>query len=419
MRIRLPYGHTTLIAQLPERRLVEVIEPAEMLAAPDPLRLVDAALDAPLGGKGLDAFTGVRSVAIAINDKTRAVPHQHLLPPLLQRLEALGLPPEAIRLLIAVGMHPPMTPQEFASILPEGILRRYSVSSHDPRDTGNLVYLGKTVRGTPIYVNRYFTQADLRIVVGSIEPHQFMGFSGGVKSAAIGLAGIETIAHNHAMMTHPNARLGEYEANPARQDVEEIGKKIGVHFALDAVFNANQQIVHVLAGNPRRVMQVGINLARHVCQVHVPARYDLLIVSPGGYPKDINLYQAQKGLAHATLIAQPNATLILAAACPEGTGNHAYEVWMEGMHSYGQVLQRFEQEGFAIGPHKAYQIARDASRLCLLFLSDMNPNYVRSLLLTPVASLQQAVDQALDGLPMEARIGIMPYASSTIPDIEG
>jgi nickel-dependent lactate racemase len=419
VQIRIPYGHTTLTAFLPDEIQVDHLEPAQQAAATDPLEAVNLALDRPLGEVQISDFGRAKSVAIAINDKTRPVPHQYLLPPLLERLEAAGIAPEAIQLVIAVGLHGPMPAGEFSAILPEAVLKRYRVLSHDAKDANNLVYLGETARRTPVWVNKTFAQADVRIVVGNIEPHQFVGFSGGVKSAVIGLGGAETIQHNHAMLTDPACRVGDYETNPARQDVEEIGTKIGVHFALNAILNQEKQIVYALAGSPLAVMQAGIPLSRQVCQLQVPWRYDLLIVSAGGHPKDINLYQAQKGLAHAALVARPGGTIILAAACPEGTGSQSYEDWMKGMTSFEQVLERFKQEGFRIGPHKAFQIARDAANIRLVFISEMEPGKARSLLLPPGESLQKAVDQALAGLPKGSRIGILPHASSTIPLITG
>ncbi len=346
------------------------------------------------------------------------MPHQHLLPPLLERLEGLGLAPEQITLLIATGTHPPMTPDEFGKILPPEIIARYPVISHDSNAAQDLDYLGETRLGTPVWINRRYLQADLKIVIGNIEPHQFQGFSGGVKSAAIGLAGRQTINANHAMMTLPAARLGEYEHNPPRQDLEEIGRLIGVQLAVNAVLNQDKEIVKVLAGDPWRVIQAGIPLARKICQVSVAAPFDLILVSPGGNPKDINLYQTQKGLAHAALIAREGATILLAAACPEGTGSRGYEQFVLSTHSFQEVFERVKQEGFKVGPHKAWQIARDASRVNVLLHSEMEPDFVRRLLLAPIPDLQSALDRALVELPAQSRIGIMPHANQTIPILE-
>ncbi len=418
-KFTIPYGKTELTFTLPDSRQIALLSPVEVPPATDPLQAVTQALDQPAGEKRLADFAGGRTAAIAINDKTRPVPHPYLLPPLLARLEQLGLSPEAITLLIATGTHPPMPAEQFAWVVPPDILARYPVICHDATDQTNLLHLGQTGRGTPVWINRHFAQADLRIVVGNIEPHQFVGFSGGVKSAVIGLGGQETINHNHAMMTDPQARLGYFEDNPVRQDIEEMGRMAGIQFAVNAILNEQKKIVEVVAGEPAAVMARGMPRVRELYQVGLPEPFDLLIVSPGGHPKDINLYQAQKGLAHAALVTKAGGTIILAAACPEGSGSHKYEQWMQDKKSCQAVFEAFRQEGFRIGPHKAFQIARDAARVRVLLISEMEADFVRKLLLTPVAGLEQALSLALADLSPEARIGVMPLANATIPVLQG
>jgi nickel-dependent lactate racemase len=358
-------------------------------------------------------------VAIALADKTRPVPHAELLRPLLAELCALGVAPERTTLIIGTGAHPPMAPDEFARVVPADILSAYPVCCHDVDGRAGLVHLGETGRGTPVWANRRFVEADLRIVLGIVEPHQFMGFSGGAKGAAIGLAGRETIDRNHALMAEPGARLGCFDGNPARQDVEEIGRLAGIHCVLNAVLNDRLEIVTVLAGEPGAVMAAGIARVRALREVRVPVPFDLVIASAGGHPKDINLYQAQKALAHASLLARDGGTLILVAACPEGTGSPGYERWMAGMGSYEAVLERFQREGFRVGPHKAYLVARDAARVRVRLVSEMAPSLVRALLLTPAPSLDAAVAEALADLPPGGRVAVMPSAVATIPLVAG
>jgi len=415
----IPYGRTKLTVRLNGTFQTELLAPARVQPVADPVQAVRDALSRPAGGVGLADFAGARTVAIAINDKTRPVPHAVLLPPLLRSLEALGIAPGAITLIVATGLHASMPEADFAQILPADILARYRVVSHNAVASDNLVSLGKTRLGTAVQVNRLFAQADLRVVVGNLEPHQFMGFSGGVKTAVIGLGGLETINQNHALMLDPHSDLARYDDNPARQDVEEAGRMIGVHFALNDVINESKQIVRVLAGEPQAVMREGMPLVMQVYQVRVAAPFDLLIASPGGHPKDINLYQAQKALGHAARVTRQGGTVILVAACPEGTGSASYEKWVTGMASHQAVLERFEREGFRIGPHKAFQIARDAAPRRVLMVTEMAPDFVRKLLLAPYASLDAALAAALEGLAPTARIGVMPWANATIPTLGG
>jgi nickel-dependent lactate racemase len=408
---KLPYGRAEVTLSLPDSHSVAWIVPVEAAAAPDPAQLTRRALANPVGAARLADFADARSAVIAVADKTRPIPYAALYP-LLDALADMGM--TAITMLIASGAHAPMTPGEFEKIIPGDILRQYPVIAHDC-DAPDLVYRGETSRGTPVCVNNTWASAGLRIVVGNIDPHQFMGFSGGVKSAAIGLAGRATIRHNHAMITDPRAALGRYDDNPARQDVEEIGRLIGVHFALGTILNREKHIVHVLAGEPVAVMRAGIPLVRELVEVPVSAPCDLVIASPGGHPKDIDLNQAQKALAHAARIAKPGGTVILVAACGEGAGGKSYEDWMAGMTSHAAVLERFAREEFRLGPHKAFLIARDAQRVRVVLVSEMPAEQVRRLLLTPAASLDAALTRALADLPPGARIGILPAATATAP----
>lgn len=415
MEIRVPYGRSTIVANLPDHIPVDIIEPPEIPAAADPVAVVQNAIDNMLGNVDWATFADASSVAIAINDKTRPVPHLHMLPPLLKRLEILGIPDDAITFYVAVGTHPPMLDDEFDLILSESIQERYQIISHDSENKRLLVYLSKTTHGTPVWVNADYFYSDLKIVVGNIEPHQFVGFSGGVKTAAVGLAGLETINHNHALMTYHDLKLGVYELNPARQDVNEIGSKIKIHLALNTVLNQDKQIVQALAGDPVAVLETGIQLSRKNCQVAVPQKYGITISSPGGHPKDINVYQAQKGLAHAAMVTLASGTIILAAACDQGSGSPHYEEWMADKNSYNDVIRSFQQEGFRIGPHKAFQIARDASRFNLITFSELDEKLAQKLLLNPIHNFQTAIDLALANLPPKQHVGILPHASSTIP----
>jgi nickel-dependent lactate racemase len=415
----LQYGTTHQTISLPEGLRADVFAPQDAPPAPEPLARVRQALREPTGPADLAPFAGARAVVIAINDKTRPVPHEHLLPPLLDHLNSLGIPDAAITFAIATGTHIPMPAAEFDRVLPPELLARCAVYSHDC-DAADLLDLGATSRGTPIRVNRRFMAADLRIVVGNIEPHHFMGYSGGVKTASIGMTGRATINQNHSWISDANARTAHYEDNPMRQDVEEIGQRIGVHFAVNAVLNNHKEIVEVFAGNPAAVMQAGIPVVKRLCQVRVPHPYDLVIASAGGYPKDINFYQAQKALTHAAMFTRDGGTIILLAACAEGLGSAGFARIMSGAQTFEEVYAKFRQQGFEVGPHKALLVGRDAQRVRIIVVSDMSAETVRGILLTPAESPAAALALALGGLPEPAaslRAVVLPIATITVPEI--
>ena len=414
----IPYGKDSLTARLPDDAHVDLIQTKAFVLDTEAEVSIKDAIKYPVGELRLEDFQGSRSVGIAINDKTRPVPNDILLPPLLDYLNSLGITDDAIEFFVATGTHTPMSSTEFSGVLPDDMLRRYRVVSHDCRDDSNLISLGTTSRGTPVRVNQRYFEKDLRIVVGNIEPHHFMGFSGGAKGASIGLAAWETINKNHSMLRHPKARLGNYSENPMRQDVEEIGKLINVHFALNAILTIDRKIYRVYAGEPRSVMAAGIPVVRELFEVQVDGPYDLIICSPGGHPRDINFYQAEKALSDAATIMRDGGTVIMVAACPEGAGSASYEAFMDGLHTYEAIMDKFENEPFRIGPHKAFQVARDASRLNVLLKSEMPDNLVKKLLLKPIKNFNEAVDLSILNIGDSGRIGIMQSANVMIPKLK-
>jgi nickel-dependent lactate racemase len=417
--IKLSYGHGTITVVLEQNRHIEWLLPVETPGALNPVRAIQEALEYPIEGNSIDKHKNIRSAAIAINDKTRPVPHDLMLPPLLRKLEAAGLSPQAITLIIATGTHIPMSLETYEHVLSREIIQRYPVISHDC-DAHDLVPLGTTSRGTPVSANRHFAEADLRIVVGNIEPHHFAGFSGGVKSAAIGLAARETITRNHALLRDPNSALAVYEENPLRQDIEEIGKLMDIHFALNIVMNRHKQVVKAFSGSPEKVVQAGLTVVRDIYSVEVEQPFDVMITSPGGYPKDINLYQAHKAVSCANRVTREGGSIILVAACEDGVGSKGYADWMKekvshGISNHKAVMETFVQEPFQIGPHKAYIFARDAVKVKGIWVvSEISADTIRGLLLNP-ASIEEAVREVIQPLPANARIGIIPYANATIP----
>ncbi|HWQ03911.1 MAG TPA: nickel-dependent lactate racemase [Longilinea sp.] len=411
----LPYGKKTQEFILPDSMAVDWIAPAPVPGEDQPLAAVEQALIHPVDGSGLQGFRGAKSASIAVNDKTRPVPLHLLLPPLVQQLEDVGVPRDRITLFFATGTHTPLTPAEMNALLPPALAGRFSIVSHDCDNQAELVSLGTTERGTPVLCSGSFLRAEVKIVTGNIEPHHFAGFSGGVKTFSIGLASRQTINRNHSLLLDPHARTGEFEQNPLRQDIEEIGRMGQIDFALNAVLNEHKEIVKAYSGSPQGVMQAGVPLARQICQTQAQGQYDLVIASVGGHPKDINLYQAQKALTHASMLTRDGGVVILVGACPEGSGSKGFESLMGGSSSPADVLQKFDRVNFQVGPHKAFQFARELVRIHVILLSKMPADIVRKLLLIPARSPADAIQLSMDILSNIARTAILPRAINTIP----
>lgn len=417
--IKLPYGTGKILLDIPRKYETSILMPPASSPTLGGEEMVSECLENPVGEFKWENIDPNGTVAIAINDKTRPVPNSTMIPPLLARLEELGVRKDNIEFFIATGTHTPMRSDEFGMLLPEDIVRDYKIVSHDCDDSKNLKYLGETSRHTPVYVNASFFQSDLKLLVGNIEPHHFMGYSGGAKTAGIGLTGRQTINKNHAMLVEPESTFGVYDDNPTRQDLEEIGDLIKCDAALNVIMNPSKQIMHAIFGSPRDVMKAGIPLSRKICQTGIPrGDFDLVIASPGGYPKDINLYQSQKGLSHAASITRDGGCVILAAECVEGVGSNSYEAFMEGVSSIDAVFSKLRMEGFKVGPHKALQFAREQRRIKIIVVSAIEEDRIRRLLLEPADSLESAFTKASLFLPDDARIAVMPKATNTIPFIE-
>jgi lactate racemase len=417
--VSLPYGKTDLSLDITNiNGKVSLIEPKDVPANVDPLDIVVRSIDKGLDTNGINKLKMAKSIAIAINDKTRPVPNHYLIPPLLQFIRTCQNELVNIRLFIATGTHPSMNVTEMQQLIPTNIPTACVIESHDCDDVSNLEFIGYTKRHTPVWVNKKFYQSDIKIVTGNIEPHHFMGYSGGVKTAAIGLAGRDTITQNHAMITDPKAVMGEYEANPMRNDVEEIGAMIGVDFALNTILNYKKQIVISLFGLPVQVMQNGIQHINKMAAYRSNKLFDVAIASAGGYPKDINLYQAQKALTHASRLVKEGGHIILVAACPEGSGSQTFEECINKAVSVNDIFSDFQNNGFRVGPHKALQIALIAAKKHISLVSELPPDQVKRFFMTPSGSIEEALMSVLDTFRGSAEIAILPHATNILPLIQ-
>ncbi len=410
----LPYGKKTINFSLDDGQ-IDLILPADTPGASDPQMKVRAALAHPLGEVDYAGWKGAKSVVISINDKTRPVPLDDLIPPLLAHLDKFGIQRSAVTFLIATGTHLPLTKEEMDRLVPVEIRAGCQMVSHDCDDRANLTYIGETSRRTPVWIYNIFMSADVRIVIGDIEPHHFMGFSGGAKGASIGLTGRETINANHAMLVDPNADIGIYLENPMRQDVEEIGDLLNIDLVVNAVLNHHKEIVEVFAGRPREVMLAGIPVSLQVCTTRISSLYDIVIASAGGHPKDINLYQSQKAISHAAQFTQKGGTIIVAAECIEGSGSPGFENFIAGLRSFSEVEEKFKSTGFQVGPHKAFQLARQAANYSIHIYSSIPKEKIRGFLLNPVEDIRETVALRLKQAPQNPRIAVLPYATTTLP----
>ncbi|MHB9095661.1 MAG: nickel-dependent lactate racemase family protein, partial [Eubacteriales bacterium] len=333
-----------------------------------------------------------------------------ILPVLFGELEEAGISKDSVTVIIGVGNHRPVTEQEKAALL--GPLYGQVRCFHS-RETGYTL-LGITKRGTPVEVSVPLAQADLVVALGNIEIHQLAGYTGGVKAVAVGAASHSALEHNHRLSTLGESGPGLLEENIVRHDMEEFARIANLGFILNVVINETGQVVHLVAGDPIDAHRIGCIAAEKMYRVRISEAADIVIVSPGGEPKDNTVYQAQKTVQNALKAVKDGGIIIVAAKCPEGLGDPVFEEWMNQASSPGDIEGRSRRE-FVLGGHKAAFLAGAVKKARIFWVSGLLPATVRKLFFEPYKSLQAAVNTACEIKGSEARVLVIPWGGITVP----
>jgi nickel-dependent lactate racemase len=323
MRAQLAFGRTGLEIDLPDTHEYSVLQCPSIAPLADPVAAIETALDRPVAGPSLESLaTGKLTAAISVCDITRPAPNPVVLPPLLRRLQAAGIPKEGIRILIATGLHRQATPAEIRHIVGEEIAANFEVLNHDARNAAQHHRLGTTKSGTPVFVDERFIAADLHLSLGFIEPHLMLGFSGGRKLVAPGLAAEATIKelHSSRFMRDPRAREGSIDDNPLHAELLEIARMARHDFIVDVSLTRDRKIAAVFAGEPEAAHRTGVNWVSGALMQTVEKPFDAVITSGAGYPLDMTFYQSIKGITAASQIVRQGGNILLFGACEEGVG---------------------------------------------------------------------------------------------------
>lgn len=417
MRISVPYGEGALEAVLPDGLDVTVIGPGcglgEEVAPPvspsaaDEQAEIRRALAEPIGAPRLSELAAAaRTAAVVVSDVTRPCPSHRILPALLEELSPLR--PEQISILFALGGHRPHSPEEQVRLVGEEVARS-GVRLLD-LETSRCRPVGTTSRGTRLEVFEPYLEADLRVCVGNIEYHYFAGFSGGAKAVVPGLCSYAAISDNHSMMLAPTARAGIMEGNPVREDIDEAAEMIGIDFILNVLLDEEKRIWHAVAGHFLAAHRAGAEVYDRRCDLRIAEAADVVIASPGGRPKDINLYQAQKTLDNVSGAVKDGGVIVLVARCPEGFGQRVFEEWMTGMGRPQVLIDRIRRE-FVLGGHKAAAVAGLLDRADVYLVSEFPDDVVRRMCMTPFSSVDEAVAAALARAGDAARCLVVPHGS--------
>ncbi|GIH18571.1 nickel-dependent lactate racemase [Rugosimonospora africana] len=330
MRVQLAYGSDGLAVDLPDGRTT-VIAPTHPPGVGDERAALRQALRHPQAGPPLrERVRPGQTVAISACDGTRPQPRQVMVEAILDELDGV-LAREDLVILVATGTHRANTAAELRAMFGDWIVDNVRIVNHDARDAGSLRFLGRFGNDVPVWLNREWVDADVRITTGFVEPHFFAGFSGGPKLVAPGLAGLDTVLtlHDAARIGDARATWGITEGNPVHDDVRAIAAGTGVHFALDVILNRQQRIVAAFGGDLLAMHAAAIEAARTIAMRPVPAPFDVVVTTNAGFPLDQNLYQSVKGMSAAATVVKPGGTIICAAECRDGFPDHG---------SYREVL---------------------------------------------------------------------------------
>ncbi|TLN09854.1 nickel-dependent lactate racemase, partial [bacterium] len=387
MKINLAYGKEGLLVDFPNDWNVQVVEPVFQAALADPSTALADALNHPIGTPPLRELVGPGDrVGIIVNDMTRATPNPAILNAILRHLAFV--PPDQIRLLIALGTHRAMTPSELDVMLGEEISRRYTIIQNDAFDPATQVSLGRTSQGHEIRLSRALMECDVKILTGFIEPHFFAGYSGAGKAIMPGMASLDTILDNHcaANISHPNATWGQTWGNPIWEEVREVARKANATFLLNVTLNRDQAITGVFAGDLDLAHAEGVAFVRKTAMVAVDEPFDIVVTSNSGYPLDLNLYQTVKGMSAASQIVRPGGAILAVSACWDGIPDHGhFKELLESESSPAGLLQRILQPGFRVHDQWEAQVQAQVQQKAHVYLySDhLSDAQIRAALLTP------------------------------------
>ena len=420
MKIRISYGEKGLVVDVPRRNLLKVLEIKDALPIKNLSKAVRNSLNRPINSRPLrELACKKRNAVVVISDHTRPIPYKDILPPLLSALIAAGLRKEDITILIATGIHRPMTKKAIDSLVGKTISNRFRIINHRSCNKRYHIYLGKTRRGTPVYIDRTYVKADLKIVTGLIEPHLLAGYSGGRKGICPGLVANETIrfVHGPKIIDHPKAHVGILKGNPLHEEALAIAKKAGIDFCLNVTINRGKEVTGVFAGDFEKVHIRGVKFLDRFNRILVPERPDIIITTGGGAPLDNTFYQSVKGPNNIRKIIKKGGIVILASSCREGVGSPEFTRLLLKAKDLHHVMAMIRKPGFfCIDQWMVQHLCHVLERADVyLYTHNIKPALAKRLLIKPISSVEDGIKLALDKMGHDAKILVIPSGPYLTP----
>jgi nickel-dependent lactate racemase len=425
MRIRLAYGEKGLDVSIPDDASVTVVEPVFVPAAPDQAAAIAESLARPTGSLPLRRrVRPTDTVAVVFSDITRPAPNALIVPAVLAELAAAGVPRDRITLFNATGTHRSNTRAELVGMLGEAVVSGYRIVQNDARAAGAHVAVGTTRSGNEILVLREFAACSFKILTGFIEPHFFAGFSGGGKAVMPGLAHLDTVLRNHNArnIDDPMATWAVLDGNPVRTEVEEAAAFVRPDFLVNVALNRDKRVTRVFSGDIAAAYRAGTEFVRATAMAEVDSPFDIVVTTNSGWPLDLNLYQAVKGMSAAARVTRPGGSIVVAAECRDGLPDHgSFGRLLREAAGVDGLLSRIRTPGFAMDDQWEAQIlALIVQRADVYVRADgLTPQQIAQARLRPCTSVDAQVDRLLEKYGRNARVCVLPEGPQTVPYCTG
>ena len=423
MRIKMDYGKTGLMVDLPNDKVIGPLEIKNAIPLANQSQAISDALANPIGSKPLaEIAKGKKTACILICDITRPVPNKVILPQILKTIEEAGVPRSGITILIATGLHRPNEGEELVELVGEDIANNYRVENHHGKETSEHDYLGITPKGVPVYIDSRYIRAELKITTGLIEPHLMAGYSGGRKVICPGIAGIETVKvwHGPKFLEHPNADCGIVEGNPVHEENTYIALMSGCDFIVNVCVDGNRQITWAGAGDMIKAWEAGVSFVRQVVRVPIKEPVDIVLTSCAGYPLDITWYQAVKGLMGALPIIKKGGTIILVASLTEGLGSPEFQQVLSENPDIKAFKKRIlETDYFVMDQWQLEEFAKVVEKCKVkVYSKGLDHSVLNKCHVTPIDSVEQAIAESLQEYGPLARIAVIPKGPYVLACVE-
>ena len=415
MEFAIKYYKDLVSFQIPDENVLGEILPNTCPSVESEEKEVKRALSEPFDSPLLsDVVRPGEKVVIITSDITRPVPSRIIIPCLLDELRKAGVENKDITVVFGLGSHRKQTEEEQKNLVGEEVYGQVRCIDSNPDDC---VHLGTCKNGTPVDIFRTVAEADRRILVGNVEYHYFAGYSGGMKAIMPGVSSKEAIQANHKNMIRPGAFAGNLVNNPVRDDIEEVRNFINVDFIVNVTLDDHKKIAFAAAGHPVTAHRKACEFLDKIYKKKVKEPADIVVVSTGGYPKDINLYQAQKSIDNVKHIVKKGGIMIVAASCKEGYGSIPFTKWINQYNSPTERIEKIRKH-FELGGHKAAALGLVQENADIYLVTDMDDESVTKANMVPFHDIQTAVNHALEKMGKNATVYVVPVGGSTLPIVE-